>query len=77
MGAKAAGVILAVVAEFGGWADITKDTGGRAISANAFLGDDSAVKMNATYGVSGACCPNFTSFIGKSTAEAQLTCDET
>ena len=74
MGLKADAVILALMAEFGGgWTDITNDTDGRAIDANVCLGDDSTVRMNATYGVSGACCPNFASCINKSIAEVKLS----
>ena len=60
-GPKAAGVILAVCARFaGGWKDINKDEDGRAISANIMLDDDASARINAVYGVNGACPPNFT-----------------
>ena len=73
MGQNAAGVILTLTAEFAGWwIDITKDSDGRIIFASIFFCDDTTARINATYGVSGACCPNFTSFTGKSMAEAQL-----
>ena len=73
MGPKAAGVTLAIIAQFaGGWTDIDKDDDGRAISANIILGDDTTARINAVYGVSGASSPNFTSFINKSMAEARL-----
>ena len=73
MGPKAAGVMLTLRADFaGGRTDITEDTDGRAMSANIYLGDDSTARMNGTYGVSGACCPNFTSFTNKRKAEAKL-----
>ena len=65
-GHKAAGVILAVCARFsGGWTDINKDEDGRFISANIILADDTTARINAVYGVSGACSPNFTSFVHK------------
>ena len=55
-----------------GWTDITEDTDGSAIDANVFLGDETTVRMNETYGVSWACCPNFISFLCKRMPEAKL-----
>ena len=63
MGLRAAGVILVLTAKYaGGWIDITTDTDGRAIGAIVALRDDSQVRVTVAYGVSGACCPNFSSF---------------
>ena len=69
MGSKAAGVILPIA---GGWIDLTKDMDGREINANIFLGDDSTARVNATYGVSGASCPNSISTTVKHMREAKL-----
>ena len=74
MGPRAAGVFLVLTATYaGGWTDISTDTNGRAISANVALRDDSQVRMTAAYGVSGTCCPNFSSFPAQKQAEVRLT----
>ena len=62
-----------VTAEYaGGWSDIAYDTDGGAISANLNLSEDSAVRVTAAYGVSGACCLSFVSFPAKCLAESKL-----
>ena len=75
LGPRAAGAILVVTAKYaGGWTEIAYDTGGRALSANINLSDDSTVRMTAAYGVSGACCPNFSSFPTKNNRKQSLIC---
>ena len=45
---------------------------GSAINANIIFSDDTTVRLNAVYGVRGACSRNFASFVPKNLAEARL-----
>ena len=64
LGPRAAGVIIVVTERHAsGWADIAFDSSGRAIAASLDMSDGSTVRVVGAYGVSGANCTNFTSFL--------------